>query len=122
MTDLKLIINNTDFSGIVEKGSYVTGKVPIVGTKYTDLNKVDHTTIARYRNTLDFKTNVMSPAQVTSLFTALCNAPCEVQFFSFQDGANITATMIPSFDDVQDAAKRSSGHWVRGLKVTLTEE
>lgn len=122
MTDLKLTINNVDFSGIVEKGSYITGKIPVVGAKYTDLNKVDHTTITRYKGYLEFKTNVMSPSQVYNLFEELCDAPCQVEYFSFQDNNNVTKTMIPSFDDVQDATRRSSGHWVRGLKVSFTEE
>lgn len=122
MTDLKLIINGTDFSGIVEKYSYITGKIPVQGAKYTDLNKVDHTTIARHRGYLEFRCNPMSPTQVNSLFTALCNAPCTVQYFSFQDKANVTQTMIPSYDDVQDAKLRESGHWVRGIKVSFTEE
>lgn len=122
MTDLTCKINNVDFSGIVEKGSYITGMIPIVGAKYTDLNKVDHTTIIRHKGYLEFKCNTMSPSQVYSLFEELCNAPCQVEYFSFQEGLTVTRTMIPSFDDVQDAVRRSSGHWVRGIKVSFTEE
>lgn len=122
MIDLTLTINGIDFSAIIEKGSYITGKIPVVGAVYTDLNKVNHTTIARHRGYLEFRVNPLSPNQVYDLFTQLRSAPCTVKYFSFQDKTDVTQTMVPSFDDVQDAKKRNSGHWVRGFKISFTEE
>lgn len=122
MTDLTFRINGNDFSSIVEKGSYTTDLIPVVGSKYTDLNKVDHTIIARYRGYVEVTLNPMSPQQAKSLYTQLKNAPCSVEYFSFQDKEAVTKTMIPSWDSLKDAKQRDSGHWVRSIKITFTEE
>ena len=122
MTDLKFKINNTDFSGMVEKWSYITDCIPVVGAKYTDLNKVDHTTIARYRGTLEVTLNPSSPAQMTALFTQLATSPVTVDYHCFQTATDVQQTMTFSMEPLQDAAKRSSGHWTRKVKLTFTEE
>ena len=122
MTDLTFKVNDTDFSGIVEKGSYITDRTMVVGAKYTDLNKVDHTTIVRDRGYLEVTLNPTSQTQIASLYTAIRNAPCKVKYHSFQKGTDVEEMMIPSLEPLQDAKKRSSGHWVRKVRLTFTEE
>lgn len=122
MTDLKFKVNNTDFSDMVEKGSYITDRIAVAGAKYTDLNKVDHTTIARWRGYLEVTLNPSSPARIAALYTALATAPCTVDYHSFQLNADVQETMIPTLEALQDAKQRSSGHWVRKVKLTFTEE
>lgn len=121
MTDLTFTINGVDFSSIVQKGEYTTGKIPVT-IKRTDLDKVDHTILIRHRGYIEVTLNPLSPAQAEDLFTQLELSPCTVQYFSFQDKAIVQQTMVPSFDNLQDAKKRESGHWVRSIKVSFTEE
>lgn len=122
MTDLALTINGVNFSGYVQKGEYTTNLVPVVGAKYTDLDKVDHTTVVRHRGSVTVTFNPMGPSAVASLFAALEDCPCQVTYWSFQRGQNVTQSMMPELDEIQDAKLRSSGHWVRSFSLTLTEE
>lgn len=121
MTDLTFKINNVDFSSIVDRWEYSTDLIPVTLTR-TDLNKVDHTIVVRHRGVCSVKLNPISPDQAKSLFDELTDAPCLVDYFSFQEKTSVQRTMIPKFDMLQDAAKRSSGHWVRSITVTFTEE
>lgn len=122
MTDLTFRIGGTDFSSYVEKGSYKTDLIPIVGSQYTDLNKVKHTVIVRYLGYLEVTLNPMSPAQAQTLFNRLTSAPCTVQYFSFQEQSVVTRTMMPEWDELKDAKERSSGHWVQSITLSFTEE
>ena len=122
MTDLTFLINTKDFAKMVEKGSYTTDLIPVIGAKYTDLDKVDHTTIVRFRGTLSVVINPSSPADMKKLWDELLLAPCTVKYHSFQKNVDVEQTMIPSVEPIQDAAKRNSGHWTRKVKVTFTEE
>lgn len=122
MTDLTFKINNVSFAAYVKKGEYYTSMTPVAGAKYTDLNKVDHTTVIRHRGGLKVVFNPMSPTQFAALCTELENCPCEVKYFSFQKKLDVTQTMMPSLDDIQDAKQRSSGHWVRSFTLEFTEE
>jgi hypothetical protein len=122
MTDLALTINNVDFKGYVKKGEYYTSSTPVAGSKYTDLNKVDHTTVVRHRGAVRVIFNPMSPTQIASLYSALASCPCTVTYFSFQENKNVTQTMMPALEELQDAKQRTSGHWIRSFGLTLTEE
>ena len=122
MTDLTFLINTKDFSKMVEKGSYTTELIPVIGAKYTDLDRVDHTTVVRFRGVLSVVLNPSSPADLKKLWDELALAPCSVKYHSFQKNTDVTQTMMPSLEAIQDAAKRSSGHWGRKVKLTFTEE
>ena len=122
MTDLTFLVNSTDFSGLVEKGSYITDRIPVVGAAYVDLNKVNHTTIVRDRGYLEVMLNPMSNTQLATLYTQLAAAPCSVKYHSFQKNADVTETMIPTLEEVQDAKLRGTQHWVRKIKLTFMEE
>ena len=122
MTDLALTINNVSFSAYVKKGEYYTASEPVAGAKYTDLDKVDHTTVIRHRGRLKVTFNPMSPSQISTLYSALSNCPCQVTYWSFQQNQNVTQSMMPVLEEIQDAKQRSSGHWVRSFALELTEE
>ena len=122
MTNLTFKVNNTDFSSMVEKGSYITDRILVVGAKYTDLNKVDHTTIVRTRGYLEVVLNPASPSQISTLYTQLAAAPCTVKYHSFQKNTDVEETMIPTLEPLQDAKQRSTGNWVRKVRLTFTEE
>lgn len=121
MTDLSFTINNHDYKAYVEKWSYVTDSIPVT-IKRTDLDGVDHTIVIRHKGYVSVTFNPMSPTVAQSLFSDLANAPCTVTYFSFQAKADVTKTMIPKYDALQDAKQRTSGHWVRSFKVEFTEE
>lgn len=122
MTDLTFKVNTIDFSGLVEKGSYITDRIPVVGASYTDLNKVNHTTIVRNRGYLEVVLNPTSPTQISTLYNQLSMAPVQVQYHSFQTNSTVTENMIPTLEPLQDAKERTSGHWVRKVKLTFLEE
>ena len=122
MTDLTFKINNVDFAPYVEKYSYITDRTLRVGAKYTDLNKVDHTTFIGDRGYVEVVLNPISPTVAASLYTQIAAAPCTVKYHSFQKGTDVEETMIPSLEPLQDAKNRGSGHWVRKVRLTFTEE
>lgn len=122
MTDLPFTINGVDFRAYVEKGVYNTDLIPVIGSKWTDLSKVDHTTIARFKGYLEVNLNPMSPAQVEALYDQLILAPVTVTYFNFKRNAQVTETMMPSWEPLKDAMKRSSGHWVQSCTIEFTEE
>lgn len=122
MTDLTLTVNSISLSAMIEKGSYITDLIPVVGSKYTDLNKVDHTIIARYKGYVEVTLNPMSPATAKGLYDQLIQAPCRVTYYSFQKKTEVTASMIPEWDSLKDAMRRSTGHWVQSIKLSFTEE
>lgn len=121
MTDLTFKVGTTDFSQYVDKGEYFTDLIPVTISR-TDLNGVNHTIVIRHRGFLRVKMIPMSPSTASSFFTLLASAPVSVKYHSFQTNTDVTQTMIPSFDNVQDAAKRSSGHWTRSFTVSFTQE
>lgn len=122
MTTLPFTVNGVDFSSLVTKRQYKTNRIPVIGTKYTDLAKIDHTTIARYKGYLEVSLNPLSPSQAEDLYEQLLNAPCEVTYYNFQLQQTVTELMIPAFEGLQDAKQRESGHWLSNSTVNFTEE
>lgn len=122
MTTLPFTINGHDYSSLVTKRQYKTNRIPVVGTKYTDLAKIDHTTIARYKGYLEVALNPLSPSQADDLYADLLTAPCEVTYYSFQLQQTVTETMLPNFDGLKDAKLRESGHWMENSTINFTEE
>jgi len=93
MTDLTFTINGHDYKDIVAKGKYETFLIPVEGSKYTDLNKVDHVSIVRYRGKIKVELNPISSDKALALCTDLMQSPCNVSYFSFQRNAIVTETM-----------------------------
>lgn len=122
MTDLRFKVNGHDYSSMVTVREYKTNKIPVEGTSYVSLDKYNHTTIARYRGYLEVQINPQSPTELASFYDDLLNAPCEVQYWSFQSQSNVTETMMPSFSALQDAKDRGDGHWVREYTISFTQE
>lgn len=121
MTELKFKINGTDYSGLVTKGKYATRKSPVIGSQYTDLNKVSHVTIKRYIGEVSVQINTAKESIVTALCQDLMDAPCTVQYHSFQDGADRTATMMPSDESLAEACKYMNKEYINTFNLTLTE-
>lgn len=122
MTNLPFTVNGVDFSDLVTIRQYKTNRIPVLGTKYTDLAKIDHTTIARYKGYLEVNLNPLSPSQAEDFYAELLNAPCTVTYYSFQLQQTVTELMIPAFDGLKDAKQRESGHWLDNSTVNFTEE
>lgn len=121
MNLLTLKINNTDVSAMLSSYNYETRREPVIGSKFTDLNGVDHYTILRYRDSLKVGFKALSPTQVVTLHNLLNSMPLTVQYHSFQSNATVTKTMMVNADALVDALKRTDGHWVKQFSVTFTE-
>lgn len=122
MTDLTFTINGHDYSDIVEKRNYQTRLIPVVGRQYTDLNKVEHTTIARYRGELTVGINVAAKSRITALATDLQSAPVSVCYYSFQLGTTVTQTMMPDSTTMKDAFSLGGVRFNETNEITFTEE
>ena len=121
MTDLTCTINLHDYKAYVQKGEYYTDMIPVT-IKRTDLNGVDHTIVVRHKGYFAVTINPLSPAKAEDLMADLMASPVSVTYYSFQEKKDVTKTMTAKFDALQDAKKRSSGHWVRSFKIQFTEE
>ena len=121
MTDLKCTINGHDYKAYVQKGEYYTDVIPVT-IKRTDLDGVDHTLTIRHNGYFAVTLNPISVTTADSLFTDLMAAPISVTYYSFQKKLDVTQTMTPKFEVLQDAKKRDTLHWVRSFKIQFTEE
>jgi len=123
MTDLTFTINGNSYKNLVRTGSdnLQTTRKPVYGSKYTDLNKVDHYILSRYRGVLKVNLRAMSPQEARTLEAEWDDQPVTVTYYCFQTGTDVTQEMTVSDTTLSDAIKRSDGHWVQQSSVTFTE-
>ncbi len=121
MTDLSFTINSHDYSGLVDVHNYQTGLTPVEGSRYTDLDKIEHVAIVRHRGTLTVKINPVDEDRLAALCADLINSPLTVTYYSFQRGQNVTETMMPDSSTVKDAFRFLNKKYVDGFSIKLTE-
>lgn len=121
MTDLSFTINSHDYSDIVDIHNYQTSLTPVEGSRYTDLDKVEHVAVVRHRGGLSVKINPVDEDKVAALCTDLITAPVTVTYYSFQRGHTVTETMMPDDTTVKDAFRFLNKKYVEGFSIKLTE-
>lgn len=87
-------VNNTDYSGLIERDSYETSLSPVYGETITTMDGVGHTAVLRFRGEVSFELNPSTAANTAAFATDLLNAPVEVQYHCLQRNATVTAQMV----------------------------
>ena len=121
MTDLTFTINGHDYKDIVTKRKYETFLIPVEGAKYTDLDKVDHVSIVRYRGKLQVELNPISDIRAAALCSDLMQSPCTVKYYSFQRNSVVTETMVPDAISMKDAFNFQNKRWSEPSGITFTQ-
>ncbi len=121
MTDLTFIVNSRDYSDVVDAHNYQTGLTPVEGSRYTDLDKVEHVAVARHRGSLAVKVNPLCGDRLAALCADLAAAPVTVTYYSFQRGRDVTETMMPDDTTVKDAFRFLNKRYAEGFSIKLTE-
>ncbi len=121
MTDLPLTIDGHDYSGLVDKYNYETTLTPVEGSRYTDLDKIEHVSIVRHRGGLTVKLNPISEDNAEALCADLMLTPVTVTYYSFQRNASVTETMEADETTMKDAFRHLSKKFAEGFTVTLTQ-
>lgn len=93
MLDFTLTINGVDFTGMVERDSYSTGRIPVFSETVTTMDGVDHVALVRHKGTIRFEFNPQTTTQTAVACNALMSQPCAVYYYDLQTNAYRTATM-----------------------------
>lgn len=93
MINLPFKINGKDFSHLVHKYGYKTGRVPVIAKTITDLGGTDHEFISRWRSTLTVTLNASTEAKAIELATELMQREINITYHNFQLGQTVTESM-----------------------------
>ncbi len=115
MTELPFLINGIDFSGLVYKKRYSTGKTPVIATSFTDLAGVDTEIISRWKSTLTVPLNHLTDDQVQALSTELMKPTVLVTYYNAQAAAEVTHEMkCLTLENENDFTARGTRWWDGG--------
>ena len=90
-------VNNTDYSGMVERDSYSTTLSPIYET-VTTLDGVSHSALKRWRGSLKVGLNPQSVTDAAKICADLLSGVVQVQYTCLQRNQDVTVQM--TVDDV----------------------
>ncbi len=121
MTDLSFTINSHDYASLVDAHNCQTSLTPVEGSRYTDLDKVEHVAVVRHRGALSVQINPVDETKVAALCADLITAPVTVTYYSFQRGCTVTETMMPDAQAIKDAFRFLNKKYVEGFTIKLTE-
>lgn len=121
MTRFKFKVNGVDFSDVVHKYGYTTDRVPVFGKTVTTLDGVDHTRLIRTRGVLKVPLNPTSESRATEFYAELKKLPAEVEYHSFQSGADVTETMKITAMPAEFVMGTPTTNWVAGTSITFEQ-
>lgn len=123
MVSLTFKVNNTDYSGYIERDSYSTSVIPVYSETITTLDGVDHKTLKRLKGRLSVGLNPQNAANTALICADLLSSPVEVQYHCLQRNLDITANMVVdtvSADFLSRCLFRGE-NWNQTQSITLTE-
>lgn len=86
-------INGADFSHLVSKYGYATGKKPVIAKSVTDLSGVTREVVRRWRSTLSVTLNPLTSKQAKEISGELARQGVTVTYFDIQKGCDVTEKM-----------------------------
>ena len=123
MVNLTFKVNNTDYSGYVERDSYSTSVIPVYSDSITTLDGVEHKTLKRLKGRLNITLNPQNAANTALICSDLLSSPVEVQYHCLQRNVDVTANMAVdtvSADFLSRCLYRGES-WNGLESITLTE-
>ena len=93
MKKFPFILNGEDFTDLTNKYGYITDRVPVYSSQWTDLSGVKHRTKIRDRGYLSIQLNDIEADRSLTLCTELLKQDLQVEYYSFQLGRNVTEKM-----------------------------
>lgn len=123
MIDYTLKINDVDFTGMVERDSYNTSKIPVYSDPVMTMDGITHVALLRNKGELSFEMNPQNATDTETACRALLSSPCKVEYFNLQTQEYETVYMSLS----QQSANYLSRCYYKGLRwnqmdsITLTE-
>ena len=123
MLDYTLKINNVDFTGKIERDSYVTAKIPVYSDSVMTLDGVTHVANLRNKGQVSFSLNPQNALDTSTLSAALLVMPCTVYYFSLQTQAYETVRMMIDQQSAEYLSRCLYGglKWNQMTTITLTE-
>lgn len=121
MINLAFSVNGKDFSGMVYKYGYKTGREPVISETITTLDGVDHEMIARWRSTLTVTLNAATLEQTAAFAAEVMKDSCTVTYFNFQLGQEVTETMKFATISNQIALEAGGSKYLDQTKITFEQ-
>lgn len=116
-------VNNTDYSGYIERDSYSTVTIPVYSETITTLDGVDHKALKRLKGRLTIGLNPQNAVNTAAICADLLSSPVEVQYTCLQRNQTVTAVMAIdqlSADFLSRCLYRGES-WNSVQSITLTE-
>lgn len=123
MVSLTFKINNTDYSGYIERDSYSTAVIPVYSETITTLDGVDHKTLKRLKGRISFTMNPQNATNTAAICADLLSSPVEVKYHCLQRNQDLTVQMAVdtvSADFLSRCLYRGES-WNSVQSITLTE-
>lgn len=123
MVNLTFKVNNTDYSGMIERESYETTLSPVYGETIKTMDGVSHTAVLRLKGEVSFALNPSNAADTATFATDLLNAPCEVKYHCLQRNSDVTVQMVLDGVSAQYLSRClfKGDSWNQLDKIKLTE-
>ena len=114
-------INEVDFSDIITKYGYQTAYEPIYSDIVTTLDKVDHTSIVRWKSGLTIPVRPLERVRLMQLTAALTAGIPFITFTSLQRGEDLTAYMKMDDYTSELVLQNASRLLLGGTQLTFVE-
>lgn len=123
MLDYTLTINGVDFTGMVERDSYVTSKIPVYSDSVVTMDGITHLALIRNKGEITFEFNPQNATDTQAACAALLSIPCVVDYFSLQTQAYERANMSIDQQSAQYLSRClfRGERWNQMTSITLTE-